>query len=42
MELSNIRFHENPLSGFRVASSHVDKHDEGNKHILCSFLLGAR
>jgi len=37
MELSNIRFHENPLSGFRVTSSHVDKHDESNRHIFASF-----
>jgi hypothetical protein len=31
MELSSIRFHENPLCGFRVASSGVDKHNEGTR-----------
>jgi len=37
MELSRIRFHENPLSGFRVTSGHVDKHGEGNRHIFATF-----
>ena len=37
MELSNKRLHENTLSGFRVTSSYVEKHDEGNRHIFATF-----
>ena len=37
MELSNRRFHENPLSGFRVTFSHVEEHDEGNRLIFATF-----
>jgi hypothetical protein len=37
MELYSVRFHENLLCGFLVASSGMDKHDEGNRHIFSTF-----